>query len=90
MDEIKLFVRDGRATAGSVVAGHGADRDRMTRWRTVEPRRTGMPANLDQGLGQECACDERLGRLNRQGMRRCAARCSRVGWSSQPITTAAT
>ena len=72
------------ATAGSFVAGRGAGRDRMTRLRSRSS--SGEPlAELDQGLGQECACDERFGRLNSHV--HATLGCSRVGWSSQPITT---
>jgi hypothetical protein len=83
----KTAVMVGWATAGLNVADSGADRDRMTRMRSrgssIEPL-----AELDQGLGQECACDEPFGRLNKRAQ--ATLRSSRVGWSSQPIKVAAT
>jgi hypothetical protein len=77
----------GWATAGSLVVGRGADRDRMTRLPSRGSSDEPL-AELDQGLGQECACDERFGRLNTQV--HAALKCSRVDWSSQPMAIAAT
>jgi hypothetical protein len=83
----KTAVTVGWATAELNVAGRDADRDRMTRLPSRGSSSEPL-AELDQGLGQECACDERFGRLNSRA--HAALTCSRVGWSSQPITIAAT
>lgn len=82
-----MAVMVGRATAELNVADSGADRDRMTRLQSRGSSSEPL-AELDQGLGQECAGDEPFGRLNSRAYT--APARSRVGWSSQPIIIAAT
>jgi hypothetical protein len=82
-----MAVMVGWATAELNVAGGGADHDRMTslqsRGSSCEPL-----AEVDQGLGQECAGDEPFGRLNNRA--HAALARSRVGWSSLLTMIAAT
>jgi len=86
VDEVLSSDRPGLGHRRIARRRRGTCRDRMT----SVPSRSSLAkplAELDQGLGQECVCDEPFGRLNTHG--HAARMCSRVDWSSQPMAVTA-